>query len=191
DAAPKAAADVDQTVFDAIVQQETDKQNWLLKNEGNENPYNLAAEMGKAMTDNCTVVRENERLEETLRSCEDWKARYKHVRLRDTGMWTNQNLSFARALGDMIVLAEAILKGALLRNESRGAHYKPAVPERDDANFLQTTIATFNPASRTTDISYQPVDTSLVPPRARTYGKTTTSPAGTGASSTATTGAKA
>src|SRR5690606_13838085 len=171
DAAPKAAADVDQTVFDAIVQQETDKQNWLLKNEGNENPYNLAAEMGKAMTDNCTVVRENERLEETLRSCEDWKARYKKVRLSDTGMWTNQNLSFSRALGDMILLAEAILKGALGRNESRGAHYKPAYPDRDDANFLKTTIATFDPATRSTSITYEPVDTSLVPPRARTYGK--------------------
>ncbi len=191
EAAPKAAADVPQSVFDAVRKQEEDKQDRLLKSTGNENPYKLAQEMGEVMTASCTVVRDNQKLEEALTQCQQWKERYKNVRLSDTGMWTNQNLSFARALGDMIVLAEAILKGALLRNESRGAHYKPAFPERDDANFLKTTIATFNPESRTTDISYQPVDTSLVPPRARTYGKTTTSPAGTGASSTATAGAKA
>ena len=28
-------------------------------------------------------------------------------------------------------------KGALLRNESRGAHYKPDFPNRDDEQFLK------------------------------------------------------
>ena len=87
------------------------------------------------------------------------------MQLSDTGMWTNQNLSFARATGDMILLAEAILKAALLRNESRGAHYKPEFPERDDANFLKTTIATYDPATGSPQITYGPVDTSLVEPR--------------------------
>jgi succinate dehydrogenase / fumarate reductase flavoprotein subunit len=93
------------------------------------------------------------------------------VKLSDTGMWTNQNLSFTRALKDMILLAEAVLKGALLRNESRGAHYKPAFPERDDANFLKATIATYDAATNSANITYEPVDTGLVTPRARTYGK--------------------
>src|SRR6185437_3707315 len=91
--------------------------------------------------------------------------------LSDTGMWTNQNLSFARATRDMIVLAEAILKGALQRDESRGAHYKPEFPERRDAEFLKATIATYDPATNSSNISYGPVDTSLVVPRDRTYGK--------------------
>ncbi|MGA2233447.1 MAG: succinate dehydrogenase, partial [Tepidisphaeraceae bacterium] len=87
------------------------------------------------------------------------------------GMWTNQNLSFARATRDMIVLAEAILKGALQRNESRGAHFKPAYPERDDANFLKATIARYDKSADAPQITYEPVDTSLIAPRARTYGK--------------------
>jgi succinate dehydrogenase / fumarate reductase flavoprotein subunit len=86
-------------------------------------------------------------------------------------MWTNQNLSFARALRDMILSAEAILKGALLRNESRGAHFKPAYPERDVNNFLKATLATYDPATDSAQISYGPVDVSLSTPRARTYGK--------------------
>ena len=94
------------------------------------------------------------------------------MKLSDTGMWTNQNLSFARATRDMILQAEAVLRGALGRDESRGAHYKPDFPQRDDDRFLKSTIASYNPATDGIDITYGPVDVSLVKPRARTYGKT-------------------
>jgi len=171
DVVKASAADAQPGVYDATVKQEQDRQNWLVKNSGNENPYLLWQEMGRWMTDNCTVVRYNEKVEETLARCQEWKARYRNVQLSDTGMWTNQNLSFARAVRDMILYAEAILKGALMRNESRGAHYKPQYPEREDVNFLKATIATYDSASDSAIISYAPVDTSLVPPRARTYGK--------------------
>jgi len=177
EAAIRAAADISQRTYDAAEQQEKDRQNWLLKNDGTENPYLLWQEMGKWMTDNCTVVRHNEKLEETLARCQEWKARYQKVKLSDTGMWTNQNLSFARALRDMILMAEAILKAALQRNESRGAHYKPAFPDRHDDEFLKTTIATYDLITNSPQISYAPVDTSLVTPRARTYGKTAAAPA--------------
>jgi succinate dehydrogenase / fumarate reductase flavoprotein subunit len=172
DAGHVSAADAPDAVFDAVVKQERDRVDWLVKNGGSENPYLLWQEMGKWMTENCTVVRYNEKLEETLSRCQEWKARYRNIRLSDTGMWSNQNLSFARAVRDMILYAEAILKGALMRNESRGAHYKPQFKERDDANFLKATIATYDGASDAAQIEYGPVDTSLVQPRARTYGKT-------------------
>jgi len=171
DVVQTAAADVPQDVYDAVVKQEQTRQDWLVNNTGDENPYLLWQEMGKWMTDTCTVVRHNERLEECLNRLQDWKARYKRVKLSDTGMWTNQNLSFARAVRDMILQSEAILKGALARNESRGAHYKPAFPDRDDATYLKATLASYDPADDTARISYGPVDTSLVTPRARTYGK--------------------
>lgn len=165
------AADVPQSVYDQYVKQETDRVSWLVNNKGTENPYALWDEMGNAMTMNCTVVRYNDRLQKTIDDCQSWKKRYQNVRLSDTGMWSNQNLSFTRALRDMIIMSEAVLKGAMLRNESRGAHYKPDFPERDDANFLKTTIATYDTAAQGVEISYEAVDTSLVTPIARTYGK--------------------
>ena len=179
-----AAADVPEKTYLDVVNQETNRQNWLVSNNGDENPYLLWQEMGKWMTDNCTVVRYNEKLEKTVAKCEEWKDRYQRVKLSDTGMWTNQNLSFARALRDMIAMSEAILKGALMRNESRGAHFKPDYPDRNDTEFLKATVATYDAASNSARISYEPVDTSLVPPRARTYGKKEASAggaAGTGA----------
>ena len=177
DAAKVASADVPQFAYDAVVKQETDRVDWLVKNAGTENPYLLWQEMGKDLTETCTVVRHNEKLEQSLTRLADWKARYRQIKLSDTLMWTNQNLSFTRALRDMIVLAEAILRGALLRDESRGAHYKPAFPTRDDARFLKATIAQYDTAKDSVDITYAPVDTSLIPPRARTYGKTESKPA--------------
>jgi succinate dehydrogenase / fumarate reductase flavoprotein subunit len=171
DVARVAAADVPQAAYDAAVTEETNRQNWLLNNDGTENPYLLWQEMGKWMTDHCTVVRRQEGLERTLARCQEWKERYRRVKLSDTGMWTNQNLSFARAVRDMILQAEAILKGAILRKESRGAHYREDFPKRDDPNFLKATIATYNEAEDTAEITYAPVDTSLVQPRERSYGK--------------------
>jgi succinate dehydrogenase / fumarate reductase, flavoprotein subunit len=171
DAAPIAADDAPQAIFDAAVKVESDRIAWLIGNDGNENPYLLWQEMGEAMTEHCTVIRENDQLEKTLAVCQSWKERYRRVKLADGGGWANQNLSFARTVRDMILMAEAILKGALLRNESRGAHFKPAYPERDDVNFLKATIATYDEQADAVQIRYEPVDTSLIAPRARAYGK--------------------
>jgi succinate dehydrogenase / fumarate reductase flavoprotein subunit len=178
DVAPVAARDVPQSAYDAVVAQEQKRQDWLVGNRGGENPYLLWQEMGKWMTDNATVVRYNDRLDKTLGKCFEWKERYQRVQLSDTGMWTNQNLSFARALRDMILSAEAILKGARLRDESRGAHFKPDFPERDDGRFLKSTIASYDAAKDEMVIGYESVDTSLTPPRARTYGKKDAKPGG-------------
>src|SRR5215212_4462698 len=90
DAAQVAANDVSQDVYDAVSRQETQRQDWLVRNDGDENPYLLWQEMGKWMTDTCTVVRHNERLEECLGRLGEWKARYRRVKLSDTGMWSNQ-----------------------------------------------------------------------------------------------------
>ncbi len=50
--------------------------------------------------------------------------------------------------------------GALLRNESRGAHYKPEFPERNDEEFLKTTKAKWT--AEGPQISYEEVDISLI-----------------------------
>jgi hypothetical protein len=67
----------------------------------------------------------------------------------------------------MMQLARVITLGALNRNESRGAHYKPDFPERDDENFLKTTIAEYSDEAPV--FSYEAVDVSLVEPRKRDY----------------------
>ena len=72
----------------------------------------------------------------------------------------------------MLQLARVITLGAYNRNESRGAHYKPEFPDRNDEDFLKTTIAKYTGHNATPDISYEDVDVSLIKPRKRDYTKT-------------------
>ena len=69
----------------------------------------------------------------------------------------------------MLQLARVITLGALNRNESRGAHFKPEFPERNDDEWLKSTIAEYSFEAPV--FSYQPVDISLIEPRKRDYSK--------------------
>ncbi len=141
----------------------------LISQSGNENQYVLHQEMGKWMTDNVTVVRYNEKLKATDNKLLELMDRYKRISINDSNLWATMALPHARHLDNMLELARVITLGALNRNESRGAHYKPEFPERDDENFLKTTIAEFSGEGPV--FSYEPVDISFIPPRKRDYSK--------------------
>jgi len=139
----------------------------LTKLEGTENVYALAKEMGEWMSANVTVIRDNDKLRATDNKLLELKDRWGRLGLHDRSQWANQEISFIKQMWSMLDLARVITLGALRRDESRGAHYKPAFPERDDANWLKTTIARWS--SDGPEISYQDVDTSLIKPRPRKY----------------------
>jgi len=163
----KHADDIPSSVFERERKLREDQFEAILKMDGYENAYQLHKELGEWMTNNMTVVRYNKRLEETIYKIKELKERYKRININDTTRWNNQGALFTRQLWNMLELAEAMTKGALLRNESRGAHYKPEFPERDDKNFLKTTLAKWTPDGP--EISYEDVDISLIPPRKRDY----------------------
>ena len=164
----------------------------LMRTGGNENPYQIHQELGDAMTKAATVVRHNEQLSSAYDKICELAERAENCSLSDTGAWTNQNVVYTKALRDMFPIAKAILKGALARDECRGAHYKPEFEmpgltaddpterrhqaerwcdtfEEKNCKWLKSTIATFNGHGDPV-LSYEDVDTSLVPPRPRLYG---------------------
>ena len=163
----KSAADIPSSVFERERKKRSDQYEAILRMDGYENPYQLHKELGEWMTDNMTVVRYNKKLEETIHKIKELKERYQRIGVPDASKWSNQGAPFTRQLWNMLELAEAMTKGALLRNESRGAHYKPEFPERDDQNFLKTTMASYT--SDGPVITYEDVDVSLIPPRKRDY----------------------
>ena len=91
------------------------------------------------------------------------------INLSDRTQWANTSVVFARQLYNMLQLARVIAQGAAMRDESRGAHYKPDFPERDDKNWLKTTKATFAPDADEPKFEFEPVDISLITPRPRRY----------------------
>ncbi len=144
------------------------------------------------MTESATVVRHNDKLKDACGKVAELAERFGRCRLADLGSWTNQNMVFTKALRDMFPLALTILEGALARDECRGAHYKPdfAMPgidaedpaerrrqaeawcdrfEENNRKWLKTTVATLGGDGQP-QFSYEPVDTSLIPPRPRLYG---------------------
>lgn len=141
--------------------------NRILTMKGEENPYHIYKELGDVMTQNVTVIRYNDKLAGTDQKIQELMQRWQKIQLIDDVQWSNQTALFIRQLWNMLELARVITLGALNRNESRGAHYKPDYPERDDANWLKTTIATYTPEGP--QFSYEAVDVSLIMPRPRRY----------------------
>lgn len=187
----KAASELDSSLYTSAVAQQEKRHQALLDNRGGENPYLIHQELGDIMTRAATVVRRNDQLKDALAKVGELAERASRCSLSDSGSWTNQNVIFTKALQDMFPIAKSILKGALLRDECRGAHFKPdfsmpSLKETDPAKrraeaelwcdrfeesskkFLKSTIVTC--VNGDPEITYEDVDTSLLPPRPRLYG---------------------
>ena len=187
------AADQPSSLYERARSQQQQSFDALLKRPGGgENPYLLHQQLGEVMTRTATVVRHNKDLEAAYATVCELEQRAAKCSLSDTGNWTNQNVVFTAALIDMFPLAKTLLKGALQRDECRGAHYKPdfAMPgldatdpaerrrqaeawcdkfEEKNAKWLKSTVATLDEDGEPR-LNYEEVDTSLVPPRPRLYG---------------------
>ncbi len=139
----------------------------LRKSNGKENPYQLHAELAEVMWNNCGIWRVQNDLLSAREKLDELTLRARQCDLVDNSGWTNQAVPFARAVIHMIEASKAIVGGAIDRQESRGAHFKMDTPERDDANWLKSTLATWTPQGP--QFSYEPIDCRFIPPRARKY----------------------
>ena len=189
----QTAADLPASLFENAVKQHKREHDQLLKRSGGgENPYLIHQQLGDTMTKSATVVRDNASLTKAYGDVLELAERAKRCSLSDSGNWTNQNVVFTKALNDMFPIALSILKGALQRDECRGAHFKPAFEfpgidpkldpaekkrqaeawcdrfEENNRRFLKSTIAKWNGSEP--ELSYEDVDTSLIAPRPRLYG---------------------
>ena len=167
----KSYEDLNEDVFTRAAQAEQDKWDNILNLSGTENAYKIHRELGELMTANVTVVRHNDKLIETDKKIVELMERYQNINIDDTKQWSNQAAFFIRQLWNMLVLARVITIGALNRNESRGAHYKPEFPDRNDEEWLKTTKAYFDGPLEAPKFEYEDVDVSLIPPRVRDYSK--------------------
>jgi succinate dehydrogenase / fumarate reductase, flavoprotein subunit len=141
----------------------------LLVSDGTENPFRLWRELGQTMTEHATTIRYNSGLKKADEKIVELLDRYKKINLSDRSQWANTSFAFARQLRNMLELARTITLGAIARDESRGAHYKPDFPERNDERFLKTTRAAFTGAPEGPRLSFEEVDTQFITPRPRRY----------------------
>jgi succinate dehydrogenase or fumarate reductase, flavoprotein subunit, Bacillus subtilis subgroup len=161
--------DVSDALFSANLKIEEEKKEELFARTGPENCFKLHDELAEWMVQYATVIRNNKDLKRTYDKILEIRERFKSSTLTDTTLFANQSYIFANQFGPMLDIALVIVKGALLRNESRGSHYKEEFPERDDKHFLKTTIATYDPKTGEPIISYEPIDIRYFEPALRDY----------------------
>jgi len=181
-----SAFDLKSSVFDKAAKRERERYDEVLKMEGGENPYLLHDELAQTMLRDCTIERNNAVLDRVIAKVDELEDRFAQVGVPDTGRRANQGAQFVRHLKNMLVLARVIAQCARSRDESRGAHFKPEFKQRDDANWLRTTLAFYaqGEGSRSVVDCRQgfdypllgktikvtdDIDVSLVKPRARKY----------------------
>ncbi|WNG57473.1 succinate dehydrogenase flavoprotein subunit [Archangium gephyra] len=183
----KSATDADnQRYFADAKKYWEDRFATIKKMDGKENAYGLNKELGDLMTENCTVVRYNDRLKKSLEKIRDFKERWKSCNALDTGNVGNRSISYVNQLWNMFELAEVIAKSALMRDESRGAHYKPefSLPEpkvkdptkdpewmalwkKRHEKWAKTTMAAYSVEGP--QITYQDIPTPVLDPEPRWY----------------------
>ncbi|TXT55909.1 MAG: succinate dehydrogenase, flavoprotein subunit [Candidatus Thorarchaeota archaeon] len=113
----------------------------VVRSEG-ESPNILRKEMKKTMDNLVGVYRSQEDLEEALRTIRNLRERFEKISIGPTDIRFNYSLIRTLELENMLLLAEIITMGALMRRESRGAHWRSDYPERDDSEFLKHSLFT-------------------------------------------------
>ena len=166
DAAPAAGAAVEAQVRD----EEQRLRELMAKTDGTERIADLRAEMQSTMEESAGIYRTGDTLAAGVETTGRLRQHARHLKLEDRSRTFNTELISALELSYMLELADVILRSAVQRTESRGAHQRSDFPARDDDKFLAHSLA-----HRTEDgsarIEYLPVTITNWPPGVRVYGK--------------------
>ncbi len=143
----------------------------LVSRDPEEHPNMLEAEMAEVMTNHVGIFRNGELLEQGVNKLLDLRARAERIGLKHKVVGRNLELEMALRLPGMIDLALTIAQGALVRTESRGAHYREDYPSRDDENWLNRTLAYKQKDDYLPRLEYEDVVLTHLPPGDRGYGE--------------------
>ena len=101
----------------------------------------IRRDLQETMDANAQVFRTEESLNQALADLKVLRRRYESVSVQDKSRTFNTDLLEAVELGFLLDIAETVVLGALNREESRGGHFREDFPQRDDARFMQHTMA--------------------------------------------------
>ena len=148
------------------------KKQLLEKTEGREHIATIRDEMQKAIENGAGIYRTGTSLADAAATLRQLQQRYTNTVLDDRGLTFNTELIAAMELGFMLDVAEAIVRCALHRTESRGAHQRTDFPKRDDEKLLVHSLVHRN-ADGSSRVEHLPVKITRWPPGERVYGEQT------------------
>ncbi|MBM3295197.1 MAG: FAD-binding protein, partial [Candidatus Aminicenantes bacterium] len=139
----------------------------IRRRDSGENVFGLFNRLKAVMSENAGIFRTEKplgRAREEIRALRD--AAPKAYIYGSIGKYCQELLILAE-FGYMLDVAEAIVQGALLREETRGSHYRRDFPVRLDDHWLKHTIVAWT--ERGLETSYRPVKTDKYKPQERKY----------------------
>jgi len=137
----KSAKDLPKSIFEKARAREVARYEALLERDGEESPYALQRELGAAMDAACTFLRDDGELDGLVGKLGDLSERASKAKSADTATRVNQGAPMLRHVEASLVFANVVAKSARHRDESRGAHDKPAFAAQDDAAWRRSTLA--------------------------------------------------
>ena len=144
----------------------------LARTEG-EDIFPIKKRMQAIMDDHVGIFRNGEGLQSAVNELQELLVRSKKASVKSKTKAGNPELEEAYRVPRMLKLALCVAYGALLRTESRGAHYREDYLKRDDANWLKRTLTAWSdPDATLPEVTYEDLDIMKmeIPPAFRGYG---------------------
>jgi len=154
-------------ILDDVLKCENKKIDYICNSNGNENPANLRGELNTLMEEKVGIFRDSECLKYALNKVKEMQERYKNIKLNYSERKVNFSLMWALELKGSIDVAEAIITGALAREESRGSQFRTDFTARNDKDFLKHTLAYYSEEG--VKLDYKEVSLGYFEPKAREY----------------------
>ncbi len=159
-----------------FLKQEKDHIERLKKRRKGEDVFEIKKKMQRILGDYVGIFRNEEGLNKAVKELRELFEKTKHICLRTEGIGPNPEVGLAIKIPKMVKLAICIAYSALLRKESRGAHYREDFPFRDDKNWLKRTLVWWKESEELPKVDYEPASRIyFLPPGDRGYGKKTSS----------------
>ncbi|MGY6496956.1 MAG: succinate dehydrogenase flavoprotein subunit [Microcella sp.] len=142
---------------------------------GEERLATLRRTLQEEMDKNAQVFRTEESLSSVTDTIQELRERYQNIGIQDRGKRFNTDLLEAIELGFLLDIAEVVVYSARNRKESRGGHMRDDFPDRNDADYMQHTMAYLTGDAHSADASdhirmdWKPVTITHYQPMERKY----------------------
>ncbi len=116
-------------IHEAEIKEEIKRVSGFINTNGT-NPYSLTEKLRKTMSENVGIVRNEQNMQKALSVILDIKKEYKNIGVGGNLQY-NPGLLQCLELHSMLEISELLVRGAIMRKESRGAHYRSDYPKKD------------------------------------------------------------